>query len=82
MKAQKMILIIDDYTAVRRAVRRALGDFGYEVLTAKDGEEGLTMTQPHRSCCAESRLTVMKIPVTSWKPTRVRMIVSFSFEPR
>lgn len=37
------ILIVDDDTAVRESIKTALEDFGYEVISACDGEEGLSL---------------------------------------
>ena len=36
-----MIPIVDDETAIRRALERILQQGGYEVVTADDGEQGL-----------------------------------------
>src|SRR5271155_3756792 len=39
----KKILVIDDSRLIREAVRMALEVNGFQVITAKDGEEGLSM---------------------------------------
>lgn len=36
------ILVVDDDLAVRESIKTALEDFGYSVILANDGEEGLT----------------------------------------
>ncbi len=42
------ILIVDDDAGLRRSVGLILGDAGYEVVTASDGEEGLASAQEHK----------------------------------
>jgi DNA-binding response OmpR family regulator len=42
-----MILLIDDDAAVLRTLEIVLGDRGYDVITAKDGVEGLRLFQKH-----------------------------------
>lgn len=37
------ILVVDDDLSVRESLKRAMEDFGYRILLAKDGEEGLMM---------------------------------------
>jgi len=41
----RMILLIDDDVAVLRTLEIMLGDRGYDVVTAKDGVEGLRLFQ-------------------------------------
>jgi two-component system KDP operon response regulator KdpE len=38
------ILVIDDEPQIRRLLQRGLHGYGYEVLTAENGEQGLTLT--------------------------------------
>ena len=44
-----VILLVEDETAVRHAVARALRRFGYTVHEAGDGEEGIALGRLHRS---------------------------------
>lgn len=37
------IMVVDDDNAVRESIKTALEDFGYQVITAGDGEEGLAL---------------------------------------
>jgi len=41
IKGQGVVLVIDDDDAVRETTKMVLSEFGYEVLTAKDGLEGI-----------------------------------------
>jgi len=43
----EIILVVDDETAVRESIKTALEDFGYEVILACDGEEGLDIFRTH-----------------------------------
>ena len=42
------ILIIDDDAQIRRMLERALTGVGYEVVEAKDGDDGLKAFAKHR----------------------------------
>lgn len=44
-KGKKVVLIVDDEVDVLRLVRLSLLRDGYEVLTARDGEEGIQRVQ-------------------------------------
>ncbi len=37
------ILVVDDDVSIRESLKRALEDFGYRIILAGDGEEGLTL---------------------------------------
>lgn len=43
--SKKRILVVDDEEDMRYAVKMQLEANGYEVLTAKDGQEGLTLAR-------------------------------------
>ena len=43
----KSILVIDDDLTIRSLLRRILEQFGYEVLEACNGQEGIEMYQAH-----------------------------------
>ncbi|HWI29385.1 MAG TPA: response regulator [Stellaceae bacterium] len=43
-----VVMVIDDDSALRRLVQRALSGDGHEVIEAENGEEGLTLLQRHR----------------------------------
>ena len=45
---EKTVLLIDDSLTFREALREALVDQGYRVITANDGEEGLRMIAAER----------------------------------
>jgi DNA-binding NtrC family response regulator len=45
--ARQTILVVEDQEAVRSAATRGLKRFGYTVLAAADGEEGLQMWHEH-----------------------------------
>jgi two-component system cell cycle sensor histidine kinase/response regulator CckA len=42
------LLVVDDEDAVRRSLAAALGGSGYDVLSARDGHEGLRLFDEHR----------------------------------
>jgi DNA-binding response OmpR family regulator len=44
----RKILIIDDEVAIRRVVALKLRNHGYEVITAKNGEEGLELIETQK----------------------------------
>jgi two-component system NtrC family sensor kinase len=43
------ILLVEDEVSIRRAAKRVLERYGYRVLVAADGEEGLAMWRENRS---------------------------------
>ncbi len=43
----KRILVVDDEAQIRTMLTQMLEQEGYEVLTAENGEEGLTLVQKH-----------------------------------
>ena len=45
MEQNKKILVIDDEAHIRRVIELKLKTRGYQVITAKDGEEGLHMIE-------------------------------------
>ena len=48
MEKSKKILVVDDDPDIREAVSAVLESQGYEVITARDGEEGLTKLREER----------------------------------
>jgi len=46
--ATKRILVIEDHEENRRLLRDLLTSFGYELIEALTGEEGLTMAETHQ----------------------------------
>ena len=47
MKRTNTILIIDDEEIARNVAKRTLEKFGFKVLTAKDGQEGINVFRKH-----------------------------------
>jgi len=47
MPEKPLILIADDESHIRHVVRLKLGNAGYDIMTAEDGEEALSMVQEH-----------------------------------
>jgi len=47
MKSSRMILVVDDEAHIVHVVAMKLRGAGYEVLTARDGEEGLQLAIEH-----------------------------------
>ena len=48
MKTKTRVLIVEDDPEMRGAIRRVLGRGGHEILTAKNGSEGLAMARAHK----------------------------------
>lgn len=48
MKFSKTVLVVDDDNHIRRVVELKLKNAGYNVLLAKDGEEGIKMIKEKR----------------------------------
>jgi CheY-like chemotaxis protein len=48
-ECQRTILIVDDEPIVLRVLDRYFSDFGYRVLVAADGRQGMDMYRKHRS---------------------------------
>src|SRR5437867_348278 len=48
MTAKGPVLVVDDDEDILYSIDMALSDEGYEVLTASDGAEALTVVQQHR----------------------------------
>ena len=46
---QVTVLVIDDEEPLRRYITRVMEDAGYQVLTARDGFEGLALLEQSRS---------------------------------
>jgi len=46
-RSSETILIIDDEEVARSVAKRTLEKFGFKVLTAKDGQEGVNIFQKH-----------------------------------
>ncbi len=44
-ETKKRILVVDDTKDILQVVSRRLGSWGYEVITAESGEEGLRMAE-------------------------------------
>jgi anti-anti-sigma factor len=59
MNATKTVLVIDDEAATLTMFRLFLGAYGYTVLTAENGEEGLRLTHEH---CPAIVFTDIKMP--------------------
>ena len=47
-KASGTVLVVDDEASVRQFARRCLQRFGFDVLTAEDGREGLAIYKTHQ----------------------------------
>jgi len=58
----EQILVVDDEAPIRNVVRRMLERFGYRVLLADNGAEGLSVYREHRDSIA-AVLTDMAMPV-------------------
>ncbi len=48
LRGEGVVLVIDDEDVVRKAAKSALERFGYEVLLAEDGSEGVNIFRSHR----------------------------------
>ena len=64
MKNSKKILIIDDEAYIRRVIELKLKTKGYHVITAKNGEEGLSSFKIHQP---DVVVTDIKMPVMDGK---------------
>jgi len=67
------ILLVDDDTAVRESMKTALEDFGYNVITACDGEEGLNLFKANNSRI-DAVLLDMVMPKMSGKELLTQML--------
>ena len=47
-KGRRVVVVVEDDAATSDLLRQVLGDEGYEVLTAGDGEEALALLAPDR----------------------------------
>lgn len=59
MKQNKKVLIIDDEAYIRRVIELKLKKQGYQVFTARNGEEGLNLFKTHQP---EVVITDLKMP--------------------
>ena len=64
LKNSKKILIIDDEAYIRRIIELKLKTKGYQVITAKNGEEGLSSFKVHQP---DVVVTDIKMPVMDGK---------------
>ncbi len=62
-KARGRILIMDDEELVRNSVRAILGSYGYEVETARDGEEALEIYADARDSDEPITITLMDLTI-------------------
>lgn len=69
----ELILIVDDEISVREITRQTLETFGYRVLTASDGADGVAMFATHRKDIALV-LTDMMMPVMDG-PSMIEVLV-------
>jgi CheY-like chemotaxis protein len=56
------VLLVDDEDAVRGLVQRILGDLGYTVLEATDGDEALSVIKAHAGAPIDLLLTDVVMP--------------------
>jgi len=63
------ILLVEDDTDCRRIVRTYLEHLGYEVLAARDGEEGIYSAQEHLPDLILMDISIPKID--GWEATRI-----------
>lgn len=64
--ARGRILLVEDDAAIREAMVEVLGELGYEVLTAVDGEQGLRLAEAQTEPCPillDWRMPVVDGPV-------------------
>jgi CheY-like chemotaxis protein len=48
MKNQKTVLIVDDEAAMRKNLSELLGEEGFKIVEAADGESALSMVKDHQ----------------------------------
>lgn len=63
MSGQARILVMDDEEAVLQVIQSMLSHFGHEVVTAKNGEEAVTLYEKHRNASAPFDLVLMDLTV-------------------
>jgi two-component system, OmpR family, response regulator RpaB len=61
LAASRTVLVIDDDAYIRRVVQLKLKIHGYEVLTARDGEEGFTLIKTRQPDVVVSDINMPKI---------------------
>lgn len=61
MEASKTVLVIDDDAHIRRVVQLKLKIHGYQVLMARDGEEGLNLIKTRQPDVVVSDINMPKI---------------------
>ena len=86
----KVLLLVEDEAPLRRAGARALERFGYRVLVAEDGKQGLGLLEAHRE---EISLVVTDLimpekggselyeATSAWKP-RPAFLITSGYSPR
>lgn len=61
MEASRTVLVIDDDTHIRRVVQVKLKHYGYDVIMARNGEEGLKMIHSHKPDVVVTDINMPKI---------------------
>jgi two-component system cell cycle sensor histidine kinase/response regulator CckA len=64
MESQKTVLVVEDEPAVLKVVTAALKSFGYGLLSARSGKEGLNIFHEHRDKI-DLVLTDVRMPLMS-----------------
>ncbi|GEM_PF-6927340 len=76
----ELILVVDDEAAICQITKSTLESFGYQVMTASDGTEGVSLHSKHRDRI-KVIITDMMMPVMSG-PEMIRTIRSTDHEVR
>ena len=76
------VLVMDDEEAVLQVIQSMLSHFGHEVVTAKNGEEAVTLYEKHRNASAPFDLVLMDLTVPGGMGGREAVAKILAIDPQ